>query len=85
MAKLIKLQRPDGSFMDCGEDERAGCLRGLRNGLLISCDYMFYSDSPLSQDQKSSWIKYRQELRDVPQQNGFPDQVVWPKIPLTKD
>lgn len=27
------------------------------------------------------WLNYRQALRDIPQQTGFPDNVVWPTAP----
>lgn len=35
----------------------------------------------LSQEQKSAWITYRQELLDISQQSGFPFNVVWPIKP----
>lgn len=35
----------------------------------------------MSQTQKDDWITYRQELLDVPQQSGFPDNIVWPIKP----
>jgi hypothetical protein len=28
------------------------------------------------------WIKYRQDLRDLPQQAGFPLSFTWPSKPL---
>ena len=33
----------------------------------------------------SEWAKYRQSLRDIPQQPGFPYDVVWPEKPKTND
>lgn len=27
------------------------------------------------------WLDYRQALRDIPQQPGFPDNVTWPTAP----
>jgi hypothetical protein len=36
----------------------------------------------LSQEQKSLWTNYRQNLLDIPQQSGFPDNVEWPVLPL---
>lgn len=30
---------------------------------------------------KSAWTSYRAALRNVPQQNGFPDTVIWPTQP----
>lgn len=54
-------------------------IRDLRNTLLIKCDWTQVSDLPDS--VKIPWSEYRQKLRDLPQQEGFPDNVVWPIPP----
>ena len=35
----------------------------------------------LSDEMKNAWTDYRLALLDVPQQPGFPTDVVWPTIP----
>jgi hypothetical protein len=40
-------------------------LRQKRNTLLASSDWTLLSDSPLSVEEKTVWLKYRQELRDI--------------------
>lgn len=35
----------------------------------------------LTDEQKNKYIQYRQDLLDVPQQDGFPDNVIFPEIP----
>lgn len=35
----------------------------------------------LSQEEKNAWIEYRQALLDVPQQPGFPHNIIWPTKP----
>ena len=35
----------------------------------------------LTDVQKDAWRAYRQVLLDVPQQEGFPTNIVWPKAP----
>lgn len=57
-------------------------VKSKRNKLLTSCDWTQIPDSPLSSEQKSEWAQYRQLLRDVPQQQVEPEQVVWPSSPL---
>ena len=52
-----------------------------RNSMLDSSDWTQLPDVPLSSEQLNLWRVYRQELRDVPQQTGFPDTVVWPVKP----
>ena len=35
----------------------------------------------LTADQQQAWADYRQALLDIPQQAGFPNEVVWPVKP----
>lgn len=53
-------------------------VRTHRNKLLSECDWTQLADSPVS---KYEWAEYRQQLRDLPQQQGFPYSVVWPNEP----
>lgn len=53
----------------------------VRNEFLKDSDWTQLSDIPES--IKTSWSSYRQLLRDIPQQNGFPWNVVWPDKPST--
>jgi hypothetical protein len=52
-------------------------IKTERNRLLSETDWMALSDNTLTLE----WINYRQALRDVPQQSGFPYNVVWPTRP----
>lgn len=56
-------------------------IRAERNRLLAESDWTQGADSPLSNEQKAAWATYRQALRDVPEQPGFPYDVVWPTQP----
>ena len=49
-----------------------------REDLLNASDWTQLEDSPVS---KTAWATYRQALREVPQQAGFPLDVVWPVKP----
>lgn len=51
--------------------------RAERNWLLSLTDWMALSDVTMS----AEWQAYRQALRDVPEQEGFPDNIVWPTKP----
>lgn len=59
-------------------------VRAQRNSLLTLCDWTQLSDAPLTTEQKQEWAEYRQALRDIPEQTGFPDAVVWPSAPETE-
>lgn len=56
-------------------------LRAQRDALLAACDWTQGADSPLDATVKAAWSTYRTALRNVPQQNGFPDTVTWPNQP----
>lgn len=59
-------------------------VRAQRNSLLDLCDWTQLPDAPLTAEQKQAWAEYRQALRDVPEQTGFPENVVWPSTPETE-
>lgn len=56
----------------------AADVRAKRNQLLLSSDWTQVLDSPVD---KAVWATYRQALRNVPSQQGFPWDVQWPVEP----
>ncbi len=56
-------------------------LRKERNELLSGTDWTQAIDSPLNAEDKTAWATYRQSLRDIPDQSGFPTEVTWPTEP----
>ena len=57
--------------------DAAKAIRLTRNNLLSSSDWRGLSDITMSSD----WATYRQALRDVPSQSGFPHDITWPEKP----
>ena len=53
----------------------------LRTQLLVNSDWTQLPDVPLSAEKKAQWATYRQALRDITDQSGFPDNINWPDIP----
>lgn len=53
-------------------------IRNKRNYLLDKSDWTQVDDSPVD---KIAWATYRQQLRDITLQTGFPTDVVWPTAP----
>ncbi len=47
--------------------------RVQRNNFLQESDWALASDSPLTDEQKTEATTYRQALRDLPAQEGFPN------------
>jgi len=66
-------------------NRQADIIRLIRNTRLIQEVDPIASNTlrwqELSQQQRNSWAEYRQLLLDVPQQSGFPFDVVWPNPP----
>jgi hypothetical protein len=53
-------------------------VRQQRNELLSACDWTQLPDSPADHE---AWAMYRQDLRDVTAQAGFPWNITWPTEP----
>lgn len=49
-----------------------------RNQRLADCDWTQLSDAPVD---AAAWVTYRQDLRDITAQPGFPWNVTWPLPP----
>jgi hypothetical protein len=63
------------------DEEYASEAREKRNGLIAETDYMAMPDYPMDEERKAAVLAYRQALRDVPEQEGFPRQIDWPVKP----
>lgn len=59
-------------------DQIAAQVRTQRNALLQQSDWTQVADAPVDQ---AAWATYRQALRDITAQEGFPEAVVWPVAP----
>lgn len=56
-------------------------VRYERDFILSRSDWTQMPDAPLTDEKRAEWTTYRQELRDVPSQEGFPWDVIWPTPP----
>lgn len=56
-------------------------VRSTRDRLISETDYLLTADYPIDAESLEAVKSYRQALRDVPQQEGFPWEVVWPEVP----
>ena len=62
-------------------EAQANAMRYERNEKLASSDWTQVDDAPLTNTQKAAWATYRQALRDITGQPGFPYSVNWPTQP----
>lgn len=54
-------------------------VRRERDDKLKETDWTQLPDVP--EAIRNAYTAYRQALRDVPAQEGFPDNIVWPELP----
>lgn len=59
------------------DEVKAYGVREDRDSRLAACDWHGLSDTVMSEEMTT----YRQALRDVPEQDGFPHEVNWPESP----
>ena len=62
---------------------RAALARRYRNMMLAATDAraMAPPDAPALFSRANPWIAFRQALRDLPKQPGFPFEIAWPECP----
>lgn len=61
------------------EAEAAATARLKRSELLSACDWTQARDIP--EAISAAWAPYRQSLRDITEQPGFPRTITWPEPP----
>jgi len=69
---------PDDEQKAAMDATQATNVRADRNRRLAECDWTQLPDAPVDH---ATWAAYRQALRDVSSQPGFPWNVQWPSQP----
>ena len=59
----------------------AASARQKRDRLIATTDYLVTPDYPIESDRLAKVKIYRQALRDIPEQSGFPRSITWPEKP----
>ena len=60
------------------DDTQAASVRSERDALLAQSDWTQVADAPVD---ATAWATYRQALRDITDQAGFPNDINWPTQP----
>ena len=68
----------EAAYKAAKDAEQATSVRSTRGEKLKECDWTQVADAPVN---KTTWATYRQALRDVTQQSGFPWTITWPTQP----
>lgn len=66
---------------EMSDEELAQRVRNRRNSLISQSDFYVQSDYPSTPEGLEAVKAYRQALRDITEQKGFPRNVEWPEIP----
>jgi hypothetical protein len=67
----------EGAWNAAAPDRKSSEIRQERNSIIQQSDWMASSDLTMSEE----WKTYRQALRNVTSQEGFPDSITWPTKP----
>ena len=55
--------------------------RAKRDKLLANTDWTQVLDAPIDSATREAYRVYRKALRDIPEQEGFPETITWPELP----
>ena len=68
----------EAAYKASKDADQAASVRADRNARLAACDWTQVADAPVD---KAVWATYRQSLRDISSQSGFPWEITWPDAP----
>ena len=68
----------EAAYKAAKDADQAKSVRSSRNDKLKECDWTQVLDAPVDQ---TMWATYRQALRDISSQDGFPWEITWPTQP----
>ena len=71
----LEVDNREASWAAGADVRKAEEVREDRNALLVASDWTQIADAPVDQ---GAWAVYRQELREITSQEGFPDNIIWP-------
>ena len=68
----------EATYKATKDAEQATAMRKQRDEKLAESDWTQVADAPVN---KTTWATYRQALRDITTQSGFPWTITWPTKP----
>ena len=90
--KLIQ-KNQDEIFNEMTLEQKGNFIRSKRDALINEADILLikYQEKVelgvinVDDDYRLALLQYKEDLRNVPEQAGFPENVVWPELPKYKD
>jgi len=71
----------EAAYKATKDAEQAKSVRSSRNTKLVETDWIVIKNLELNANIPGVWEVYRQALRDIPAQTGFPWTITWPDAP----
>jgi len=71
----------EAAYKAIKDDEQAKSVRASRDDKLKESDWVVIKNLELNANIPGAWEVYRQALRDIPTQTGFPWTITWPEQP----
>tara|TARA_R110000803_G_scaffold201973_1_gene266917 strand:+ start:800 stop:1168 length:369 start_codon:yes stop_codon:yes gene_type:complete len=81
MLEDVGVSPASGDALSVHNEELLSAIRGKRNVLLASSDWIDLPSCPLSTEKKMSWQTYRTVLRDLPSNTTNLENPTWPTPP----
>ena len=83
----------DEIFNEMTLEQKGNFIRSKRDALINEADILLikYQEKVelgvinVDDDYRLALLQYKEDLRNVPEQAGFPENVVWPELPKYKD
>jgi hypothetical protein len=79
LSRRVDVQTGEVVSVEPPAPDLAARARARRDSMLLACDWTQGRDVPEATALK--WRPYRQALRDITGQPGFPDDIEWPAPP----
>lgn len=71
----------EAAYKASKDADQAKSVRTSRDDKLKECDWIVIKNLELNANIPGAWEVYRQALRDIPTQAGFPWTITWPDAP----
>ena len=71
----------EAAYKAVKDTEQAKSVRASRDTKLAECDWRVIKAAETATTLDAAWATYRQALRDVTAQSGFPWTITWPESP----
>jgi hypothetical protein len=78
---LHSIESQEAAYRATKDAEQAKSVRSQRDAELVKSDWMVIKASETGVALNADWAAYRQALRDITAQDGFPWNVTWPTQP----